>query len=554
MARDRLGFDLIVTQRLDGEALLRALEAGEARLAAKVDHVNKLNVYPVPDGDTGTNMLHTIRSAVVAARRADPGSADRAAAAAHGALMGARGNSGVILSQILAGAKAAFAGRSDVGAAELADAFAQGRDLAYQAVAQPVEGTILTAIREMADAAGQGTANGVQDVLDRAVKAGRAAVARTPELLPVLKQAGVVDAGAQGLVYIVEGMADLVSGRMGAVERSADEEAAIVADADQGLPTTPGGGAWGYDVQYLVPSPSRGVGDLRREMLAFGLADPGLSCVLVVGDESLVKVHVHTREPHEILRIGLSAGRVRDVVVEDLDAMVAERERSGGAAVSVADVERRPLAAVCVVSGPGLAEVSRSLGAAPLQGGRTANPSVQEILRAIDAAPGDAVIVLPNDKDITPAAERAAREGDKPVRVIPTRSIAQGLASLVAFDAQGDLEAVASAMAEAAKRARTLEVTRAARSTTIDGVRVREGDHMVLLDGTVVGAAATSEEALRLGAQAVGRAELCTVYLGAGVDGDDREKATAVLRAACGCQVEVVEGGQPHYPYIVSAE
>ncbi|OLC52584.1 MAG: hypothetical protein AUH85_16580 [Chloroflexi bacterium 13_1_40CM_4_68_4] len=179
---------------------------------------------------------------------------------------------------------------------------------------------------------------------------------------------------------------------------------------------------------------------------------------------------------------------------------------------------------------------------------------MEEILRAIETAPGDAVIVLPNDKDITPAAERAAREAKKPTRVVPTRSVPQGFAALVAFDAQGDLAAVASAMSDAARRARTLEVTRAARTTTIDGVKVREGDHMALLDGKCVGAAPTSEDALRVGAQAVGRAELCTVYLGAGVDGDHRDSASAVLEAACGCQVEVVEGGQPHYPYIVSAE
>jgi DAK2 domain fusion protein YloV len=498
-------------------------------------------------------MLHTIRSAVVAARRADPRSADRAAAAAYGALMGARGNSGVILSQIFAGAKAAFTGLDDVGGAELARAFTQGKELAYQAVSQPVEGTILTAIREMAEATADDSGDDVAAVLDRAVKAGRAAVARTPDLLPVLKQAGVVDAGAQGLLYIVEGMADLVSGRVSVVERTADQEAAVVADADHALPAA-SGGTWGYDVQFLVPAPQRTVAELRREMLGFGLEDPGLSCVLVVGDESLVKVHVHTREPDEILRIGLSAGRVRDVVVEDLDAMVAERERATGVTVSAADVERRPLAAVCVVPAEGLAEVSRSLGATPVRGGKTANPSVEEILRAIEAAPGDAVLVLPNDKDITPAAERAARESRKPVRVVATRSIAQGLAALVAFDAQGDLDAVAASMIEAARRARTLEITRAARSTTVDGVAVREGEHIALLDGKCVGAAATSEEALRLGAEAVGRAELCTVYLGAGVDGDHREAAAAVLQAATGCEVEVVEGGQPHYPYIVSTE
>ena len=538
---------------LDAAALLRALEAGETRLAARVDLVNRLNVYPVPDGDTGTNMLHTVRAAVLAARRAEGGAGDLMAAAAHGALMGARGNSGVILSQIVAGAKVAFAHADVVGSAELVEAFAKGRDLAYQAVAQPVEGTILTAIRMMAEAVRDAPPDDASAILDRAVAAGRSAVAKTPDLLPVLKHAGVVDAGAQGLVYILEGMADMVAGRVTTVERTAAEEAALEATAGPEL-ESPTGESWGYDVQFLVPAPTRTAPELREEMLRFGLEDASLGCVLVVGDESLVKVHVHTNAPHEILRIGLSAGRLRDIVVENLDAMAAERERATGVTVSQRDMEMRPLAVVAVVSGRGLAAVCRSLGAVALAGGRTTNPSVEEILAAVADAPGQSVIVLPNDRDIIPAAQAAAREAARPVRVIPTRSMAQGMAALVAFDAYGELEAVAGSMDDAAKAARTVEVTRAARDALVDDIRVQAGEHMALLDGRCVGTAASAEEALRIAALAVGRAELCTVYVGAEADGERAEEAKAALRAGCGCEVELVEGGQPHYPYIVSAE
>ena len=539
---------------LDAAALLRALEAGETRLAARVDQVNRLNVYPVPDGDTGTNMLHTVRAAVVAARRAvDGGAGALMAAAAHGALMGARGNSGVILSQIVAGVKVAFAGRDVVGTAELVDAFVKGCELAYQAVPQPVEGTILTAIRMMADAARAAPAEDVGEILDRAAAAGRTAVAKTPDLLPVLKRAGVVDAGAQGLVYIIEGMADMVAGRVTTVERTAEGEAALVAAAAAEPRPDLAGGEWGYDVQYLVARPSRSPGELRGEMMRFGLEDPTLGCVLVVGDESLVKVHVHTHAPHEILRIGLTAGRLRDVVVENLDAMAAERERATGVTLSQRDVEMRPLGVVAVVSGPGLAAVCRSLGATPLEGGRTTNPSVEEILRAIDEARGERVVVLPNDKDIIPASEAAARESRKPAKVVRTRTMAQGMAALVAFDAYGALDAVSEAMDAAARAARTLEVTRAARDAEVDGLRVRQGDHMALLDGKLIGTAPSAEDALVLGARAIGRAELCTMYVGAGVDDGRAKTASDLLRAACG-EVEVVTGGQPHYPYIVSAE
>ncbi len=536
---------------LDGAAVLRALEAGEARLAQRVEHVNRLNVYPVPDGDTGTNMLHTVRAAVAAARRAPIRADEVMSAAAHGALMGARGNSGVILSQIIAGAKAAFAGHALVGSHELLEAFAKAREMAYQAVPQPVEGTILTAIRVMADSVRDGPPDDVGALLDRAVAAGQDAVAKTPELLPVLKRAGVVDAGAQGLVYVLEGMADMVAGRVTSVERSAEGEAALAA-ASRADPVATAGDSWGYDVQFLVASPRRSLAELRDEMLAFGLADPTLGCVLVVGDESLVKVHVHTQEPHEILRIGLSAGRIQDVVVDNLDAMAAERERETGVTVSQRDVELRPLAVVAVVSGLGLAKVCRSLGATPLDN-RRAKPSVAEILGAIDEAPGESVIVLPNDKDVIAAADAAAREAKKRTRVLRTRTMAQGMAALVAFDAAGALEGVASAMENAAQAARTLEVTRAARSADVDGVRVREGDHLALVDGKCVGTAASAEDALVVGARAIGRAELCTLYVGADVASDRAKAATNALRAAC-AEVEVVDGGQPHYPYIVSAE
>lgn len=535
---------------LDHAALLRAFEAGEARLAANVDHVNRLNVYPVPDGDTGTNMLHTMRSAVLAARRAEGTVADVAAAAAHGALMGARGNSGVILSQIVAGAKSALAGKRVACARDIVASFATGRDLAYQAVSRPVEGTILTAIRAIADAVTAGDDDDLASMLDRAVAAGRDAVKRTPDLLPVLKHAGVVDAGAQGLVYIVEGMADAVAGRVSEAERfaaSGGEAAAL----DLGAPT---GGDWGYDVQFLVPSPSRSVRELREEMLRYGLSDPTLSCVLVVGDESLTKVHVHTNEPHEIIRIGMSAGRIRDVVVENLDAMVAERERATGVVVSLRDEEVRPLAAVAVVSGEGLAKVCRSLGAAAVRGRETPRPSVEEILRAIEDAPGESVIVMPNDKDVIPAADRAASEAKKPVRVLRTRTMAQGVAALVAFDPQGELEGVAKLMTEAAAAARTIEVARAVRDAEVDGVRVAAGEHMALVDGRCVGTSARALDALALAARAVGRVELCTVYLGADADAGDGDAAKRVLHDACSCEVEVVDGGQPHYRFIVSAE
>lgn len=533
----------------DAATVLKALEAATARLAERVEHVNQLNVYPVPDGDTGTNMLHTMRAALAAAREAEQSMGAILAAAAHGALMGARGNSGVILSQIIAGAKAALADAKAVDAARAVTAFAKGREMAYQAVANPVEGTILTAIREVAEAVRGQEGRPLGALLDRALAAAREATARTPDLLPVHKRAGVVDAGAQGLVYVLEGAADLVNGRAARTYRgetpAEQPRRAVRATGDE----------WGYDVQFLVPEPKRAPRELRDEMLRFGLDDPSLSCVLVVGDESVVKVHVHTKAPHEILRIGLSAGTLRDILVESLDEAAAERERATGVALTRAEVEALPLAALAVVSGAGLAEICRSLGAEPLAGGPTANPSVEDILRAIERSRGERVLVLPNDANVQLAAERAAREALKPVTVVPTRTMAQGLAALaLGFDAHGDLGAVAAKMEEAARSVRTLEVTRATEDRDVGGVKVRAGEHLALVDGSLVGTGPSAEEALGIAAGEVGSAELCTLYLGAEADEAGARKARSLLEETLGCEVEVKHGGQPHYPYIVSAE
>lgn len=540
-----------MTAECDGAIVLRALEAAEARLARQVDEVNRLNVYPVPDGDTGTNMLHTMRSAVGYARKVEEtGAGAVMAAAARGALMGARGNSGVILSQILAGAKTAFGSKELVGGEELVEAFQHGRQLAYGAISKPVEGTILTAISAMAEALLDGPGEKEGALLDAAVAAGREATRRTPELLPVLKRAGVVDAGALGLVYVIEGIADLANGRD--VPLASDEHADVSVAPAPAAAT--GERSWGYDVQYLLLAPTRDVADLRAEMERFGLEDPSLSCVLVVGDETAVKVHVHTERPDEILRVGLSAGPLRDIVVENLDAMALEQEGRTGVSVTQADIEVRPLAAVAVVPGPGLARIFRGIGGHPLDGGPTRNPSVEELLDAIARAPGESVLLLPNDKNVLMAAERAAAEAAKPTRVVPTRNVSQGYAALLALEEHGDLAAVAEKMAGRAAEARSLEVTRASRDASLDDTAVREGQYMALLDGRCVAVAATAEDALEAGARAAGAAEIASIYVGADVEEARSREAAGRLRAVLGCEVEVEDGGQPHYPYIVSLE
>jgi DAK2 domain fusion protein YloV len=535
-----------IVRQFDGAALLRALEAATARLEAGADEVNALNVYPVPDGDTGTNMLHTMRAAVKHARDAEPTIDKVSAAAAYGALMGARGNSGVILSQVIRGLKEAFAGKETAGVADVRRAAELAREYAYEAVSAPAPGTILslTASFEKSAAA---DADDVVDMFRRIATDAQAAVKRTRDENPTNRAAGVVDAGARGLQLILEGVLSSFTGkeiplvRMAPAERPAGQASVSEAPSWAGA----------YDVQFLVENPTRPVAAVREEMLKFG-AD----CVLVVGDEQLLKVHVHTLEPDQIVRIGLTAGRIADVVVEDLDAMTAEHERATG--IVVASAPRPPAAAVgvvAVVPGEGFAAVARSLGASPLRGGPTMNPSTEELLAAITAANAKTVIVLPNDKNVILAAQQAAKVSSIAVHVVPTRNVAQGMAALVAFDPAKDPAANAKAMSEVADRAHGIEVTRAVRDATIDGEHVRKGEAMALIDGRVVAHGEDEETVLVDAAKRLTDSEIFTLYSGADVDDARVQHAAQRLRAACPrVSVEVAHGGQPHYPFIVAAE
>jgi DAK2 domain fusion protein YloV len=526
---------------------LRVLEAAADRLERAVDEVNALNVYPVPDGDTGTNMVHTVRSALKHARAAEPTLAAVSAAAAHGALMGARGNSGVILSQIIRGLKDALANADDFGNRELRAAINLARRHAHDAVTAPAPGTILTVTVAIEDAAADDSGD-LTAMLRRVVGAGSEAVARTRVENPVNKSAGVVDAGAKGLWYLLDGALAALEDRSPTLGAAATRSQAAPAHA---VASEVSSWAGAYDVQFLVENPSRPIEEIRAEMTKFG-AD----CVLVVGDESVMKVHVHSLQPDKIVAIGMTAGRLGDVVVEDLDAMTKQHEAATGIVIEPPD--RAPASSVgvvAVVPGSGFATVARSLGATPLRGGATMNPSTEELLGAIREANARHVVILPNDKNVILAAQSAAKLADVKVTVIPTRTVAQGMAALVAFDATKDGAQVAEEMREVAERAHGIEITRASRSTTIDGQDVRAGEAIALLDGRVVSHGEDEATVLVEAAKRLTDAELFTLYSGADVDVSRVQHAAQRLRAACPrAEVEVIEGGQPHYPFIVAAE
>ncbi|HUQ41423.1 MAG TPA: DAK2 domain-containing protein [Candidatus Limnocylindrales bacterium] len=549
-----------IATQCDGTTLLRVLEAAAEHLEGAVDEVNALNVYPVPDGDTGTNMLHTMRSALKYARAAEPTLTAISAGAAHGALMGARGNSGVILSQVIRGLKEGLASVDSFGATELRAVLALAQKHSHDAVTVPAPGTMLTVTAAIAEASAKADGD-LAHVLERIVDAASAAVKRTQNENPTNKAAGVVDAGARGLEVLLEGALAAVRGDAPAQDgqrpRPRSEAAPARSLVDGATAQAEGVASWkgAYDVQFLVEHPTRAIGLVRTEMEEFG-AD----CVLVVGDDEVMKVHVHTLHPDQIIRIGLSAGRIGDVVVEDLDAMTAEHERATGIVVEppVAAEPAKQRAAVgvlAIVPGGGFATVAASLGATALRGGATMNPSTEEILDGIRGVNADHVIVLPNDKNVILAAQSAAKLAGQDVTVIQTRNVGQGMAALIAFDPNKAASTVAEEMREVSERAHGIEITRAIRTTTIDGQDVGAGEAIALIDGRLVAHGDDDVVVLVDAAKRLNETELFTLYSGADVDPSRVEYAAQRLRASCpSASVEVVTGGQPHYAFIVTAE
>ncbi len=584
---------------LDGAAYLGLLQAGLAWLDRHHEIVNALNVFPVPDGDTGTNMLLTMRSACQEiAPESSLSVSEVARAAAHGALMGARGNSGVILSQILRGMARSLDNEETLTGPRLAAALTEGSRIAYKGVNRPVEGTILTVIRE-ASAAAENAAEldgDLRFILARTVHAADEAVANTPNLLPVLAQAGKVDSGGKGLFFILEGMYRALIGE------AAPEVATPALQAQAPAPSSPAAArpskgqrelpplVYGFDVQFLVEGKNLDVNAIREHVTAMG------DCPLVGGDADLVKVHVHVANPGIPLAYAVSLGFVTDVVVENMDDMHIPEMPAGydpvpprfaATAATAArlcppaeDSPPEPVietvegpAVVAVAPGPGLAGVFRSLGAHLIvAGGQTMNPSTQELFEAIRRAPSSEVVVLPNNANVIMAAQQAQEliGAEKAVAVVPSKSIPQGISALLALNPRAELDRNALAMTHALDHVQTGEVTVAVQDAHFDppasdspepqggaSVHVQAGDVIGLLNDTLTAKGASSEEVVGqlLDQMDAGSLEVITLYYGQPVTAEQAEALSAELSARYPDQeFEIVNGGQPFYHYIISAE
>ena len=525
-----------------------------ALLSANVDAVNALNVFPVPDGDTGTNMHLTMKAVVEeAASVTSTSAADVASAMARGALMGARGNSGVILSQFFKGLASGLEDAAVLDGDRLAAALELGREQAYKAVGQPVEGTILTVISTAARAARStaGSGGSLIEVLESVSVASRESVALTPTMLPVLRQAGVVDAGGHGLAIILEGLR-----RSAAGDKSPPTEIPppdpVGVDEHEGIVSTDFLQAaeeeiYGYCTQIVVQGTDLDVGDIRERVSAMGRS------VVVVGDDTVANVHVHAEDPGPVVSLGVSLGVLGRVKIENMDAQRAEYSAARRSEVATGSV-----GVLAVASGDGLKSVFESLGAASvLAGGDTMNPSVRELVDAIEQLPAESVVVLPNNKNIVPAARQAAELASKEVGVVPTRSIPHGAAAMLAFDPQVAASLNVERMTEATESVRYGEVTTAVRTADIDGISVQQGATIGLLDGKLV---ATGNDPGQVLVEVVSKAEperggIVTVYAGDPVSGEAAQAtANALEEALSGVDVELVSGGQPHYHYLFSVE
>jgi DAK2 domain fusion protein YloV len=546
---------------LRADDLRKAVATYRDLLRSHQDPINRLNVYPVPDGDTGTNMALTLESVVVELDAAADDMASTCKAIGHGSLMGARGNSGVILCQVLRGLTGVLAEGDEVDGDCWARGLAEAATAAYGAVGTPVEGTILTVVREAAEAGTGAAKDGAElvEVLDRSRAQGADALARTPDMLPVLKEAGVVDAGGAGFLLLLDALLHVADGRAlpepEAVEVPDEDVARILAHAGHGEGGEGGIADLRYEVMYLLEAPDATIPAFKDVWAGIG------DSIVVVGGDGLWNCHIHTDDIGAAVEAAIDCGRPRNIRVTDLLEQVEEERWVREAAPELDGVVATvpvPTAVVAVCTGDGIRRIFHSLGVqGVVLGGQTMNPSTAQLLEIVEAVPADEVVVLPNNKNIIAVAEQVDDETDKTVRVVPTRGAAEGFAALLAYDPQATADDNAEAMGEAAAAVVAGEVTQAVRDSTSDAGPIKEGDFLGI-SGEGIQAVADSVAAAAVGLLDVlvgDHHEIVTIIEGEGASvGDTRHIREWLEDNRPGVDTEVHHGGQPLYPYYFGIE
>ena len=556
MGIDTIRLEKLRGKPLDGQAVKRLIEAALLWLKTNQQTVNALNVFPVPDGDTGTNMMLTMTSAWNEIKDSGEKHAGKMIAmVAKGALMGARGNSGVILSQLWRGFARATQDSAVIDGEALVRGLSEARDTAYKGVVRPVEGTILTVAKDTASAAEAALAE-TQDpieILARSVPAADASVNRTPELLPILKQAGVVDSGGKGLFFIFEGMLRYLYGE------PLDTPLATVRplsslNIEEAMHEVEEGQDYEVVVDFFPGQ--------RFELQKFYGRLEQMGTSIQVGEgEGMYRMHIHVPldKRYEPIDYIMGIGTITKVAMENLTAQMEAVEGQGrDSKIELKKIEPNQIAVVTVSPGAGLGRIFASLGvAAIVNGGQTMNPSTQEILAAFENLPTDRIIILPNNKNIILAANQARDVTVKKVAVVPSRTVPQGLAAMLAHNPDGELDSVSEKMTRALSEVKTGEITLATRSVEMDGVNVKEGEVIALLDGRLVASAGSIEEGVMSFLEKAGAAEheLITLYYGEDFSQGDANRIVDLVRAAYPSQeIELQDGGQPHYQFIISVE
>ena len=546
---------------LGADDLRAAIATFRDLLRSHQDPINRLNVYPVPDGDTGTNMALTLESVVTELDGAGPAMADTCKAIGHGSLMGARGNSGVILCQVLRGLTTVLAEADEADGRTWARALAEASTAAYGAVGTPVEGTILTVVREAAEAGSEaaGAGGSLVEVLDRSKVQGADALARTPEMLPVLKEAGVVDAGGTGFLLLLDALLHVLDERPlpepDLIDVPEEDLARTLAHAGHGEGGGSGIADLRYEVMYLLEAPDATIPAFKDVWAGIG------DSIVVVGGDGLWNCHIHTDDIGDAIEAALDCGRPRKIRVTDLLEQVEEERWVRDAAPELDGVVGTtpvPTAVVAVCTGDGIRRIFHSLGVqGVVLGGQTMNPSTAQLLEIVEAVPADEVVILPNNKNIIAVARQVDAETDKTVRVVPTRGAAEGFAALLAYDPQATADSNAEAMGEAAASVIAGEITQAVRESSSDAGPIREGDYLgISNDGIKSVASSVAEVAVGLLDVLVGEEhEIVTIIEGEGATvGDTRHIQQWLEDNRPDVETEVHHGGQPLYPYYFGIE
>lgn len=547
----------LTIETITAEQLFNMILAGADNLDLHKESVNQLNVFPVPDGDTGTNMAMTMQSAAKFIRQAEvPSVEEYAKQAAFGAVMGARGNSGVIFSQILTGFAKALTGLDVIDSAALVAAFNGGVQSAYKAVSNPMEGTILTVVREAAEALASQYKKemDILECLRIYIAAGHASLKRTPDLLPVLKQAGVVDAGGSGYLYVVEGMLASLEGKtIEKLEVEKSSEADLNDQFDHFF-ATPEDIVYPYCTEFLVRTKKTDVEE-DIDVLKSMLKDLG-DCMLVVGAGNTIKVHIHTDRLARVIECGASLGELDDIKINNMRSQ-NKALQSQGQQTDVPAVYKDAIIVVC--NGDGLSDIFSGLGATHIiSGGQTMNPSTQDFLDVLENIEADNIFILPNNKNIIMTAQQAAGMAKTSnVHVIPSKTFPQGISALMGFMPETDAEENINNMSASLAAVQSGEITQAVRDTTIDEVDIRQNEYMSILDGKIIASCQTLDEAVEAMVEAMidNDAELVSLHYGLDVDADDAEALLEKLEGEYDdIDFELYDGGQSVYHYIVSAE